>query len=304
MKQIILKNGMRVPQLALGCMRIADKDQQKVDALIAAAMETGVTFFDHADIYGKGVSEEKFARAVKNLGIAREAMTVQTKCGIRPGMYDFSKEHIVSSVENSLKRLDMEYVDFLLLHRPDTLMEPEEVAEAFNCLHSAGKVRGFGVSNFNAGQIALLQSALGQDLYFNQLQFGPAHTGMIDSGINVNTRLDRGILRDDGVLEYCRLHQVHIQAWSPFQWGMFKGLFWENPAYDALTAKLDELGKQYGLTREAMVAAWIMRHPAGIQMICGTTTADRVRNMAKAADVTMTREEWYQVYRAAGNDLP
>lgn len=304
MKYITLKNGMQVPQLALGCMRIANKDQKDVDALIATAMETGVTFFDHADIYGKGASEEKFAAAVKNNGIAREDMIVQTKCGIRPGLYDFSKEHIIASAEKSLKRLNTEYVDFLLLHRPDTLMEPEEVAEAFTQLQSQGKVRYFGVSNFNAGQMALLQSALSQHLFFNQLQFGPAHTGMIDAGINANTRLDRALDRDGGILEYTRLNKVNIQAWSPFQWGMFQGLFWENPVYDKLTETLDKMGEEKGLTREGMVAAWIMRHPAHIQMIAGTTTADRVRNLAAAADVTLSREEWYEIYRAAGNDLP
>lgn len=304
MKYITLKNGLKVPQLALGCMRIVGKDQQNANKLIAAAMHNGVNFFDHADIYGKGASEEKFAAAVKANGIARDKMFVQTKCGIRPGLYDFSKEHIISSVEKSLKRLDTDYVDFLLLHRPDTLMEPEEVAEAFTKLQSEGKVRYFGVSNFNAGQMALLQSALSQHLFFNQLQFGPAHTGMIDAGINANTRFDRALDRDGGILEYTRLNKVHIQAWSPFQWGMFQGLFWENPVYDKMTETLDRMAEEKGLTREGMVAAWVMRHPAGIQFIAGTTTPERVENMAAAADVCVTREEWYEVYRAAGNDLP
>ena len=304
MKYITLKNGLKVPQLALGCMRIVGKDQQNANKLIAAAMNNGVNFFDHADIYGKGASEEMFAAAVKHNGIARDKMFVQTKCGIRPGMYDFSKEHILSSVEKSLKRLNTDYVDFLLLHRPDTLMEPEEVAEAFTKLQSEGKVRYFGVSNFNAGQMALLQSALSQHLFFNQLQFGPAHTGMIDAGINANTRFDRALDRDGGILEYTRLNKVHIQAWSPFQWGMFQGLFWENPVYDKMTETLDRMAEEKGLTREGMVAAWVMRHPAGIQFIAGSTTPERVENMAAAADVTVTREEWYEVYRAAGNDLP
>ena len=304
MKYISLKNGMQVPQLALGCMRIAGKEQQQVNELIAAAMDAGVTFFDHADIYGKGASEEKFAAAVKANGIARGQMIVQTKCGIRPGMYDFSKEHIIEAAEGSLKRLNMDYVDFLLLHRPDTLMEPEEVAEAFTTLQRQGKVRYFGVSNFNAGQMALLQSALSQHLFFNQLQFGPAHTGMIDAGINANTRLDGALDRDGGILEYTRLNKVHIQAWSPFQWGMFQGLFWENPAYQQLTETLDRMAAEKGLTREGMVAAWVMRHPAGIQLIAGTTTPERVRHMAAAADVTISRAEWYEIYRAAGNKLP
>lgn len=293
-----------IPALAVGCMRIADVTPKETQALVGAAIDEGISFFDHADIYGGGKSEEVFAGAVRALGIKREDMFVQTKCGIRKGMYDFSKEHILASVEGSLKRLGTDYLDALLLHRPDTLMEPEEVAEAFAMLRREGKVRSFGVSNFNPMQIELLRQATGETLRFDQLQFGLAHTCMIDEGINVNIACDPGATHTGGVLEYCRLNKIVIQAWSPFQYGMFKGVFWENPDYAQAVKVLDELAAAYGITREAMVIAWILRHPAGIQVICGTTNANRLRQLAKAANVKITREEWYRVYLAAGNSLP
>lgn len=293
-----------IPALAVGCMRIADKTPKEAQALVSAALDEGISFFDHADIYGGGKSEEVFAGAVRALGVRREDMFVQTKCGIRKGMYDFSKEHILASVEGSLKRLGTDYVDALLLHRPDTLMEPEEVAEAFALLRREGKVRAFGVSNFSPMQIEVLRQATGENLRFDQLQFGLAHTGMIDEGLNVNIACDLGATRTGGVLEYCRLNGIIIQAWSPFQYGMFKGVFWENPDYAQAVKELDELAAAYGITREAMAIAWILRHPAGMQVICGTTNAKRLLQLAKAVDVKITREEWYRVYLAAGNPLP
>lgn len=293
-----------IPALAVGCMRIADKTPKEAQALVSAALDEGISFFDHADIYGGGKSEEVFAGAVRALGVRREDMFVQTKCGIRKGMYDFSKEHILASVEGSLKRLGTDYVDALLLHRPDTLMEPEEVAEAFALLRREGKVRAFGVSNFSPMQIEVLRQATGENLRFDQLQFGLAHTGMIDEGLNVNIACDLGATRTGGVLEYCRLNGIIIQAWSPFQYGMFKGVFWENPDYAQAVKELDELAAAYSITREAMAIAWILRHPAGMQVICGTTNAKRLLQLAKAVDVKITREEWYRVYLAAGNPLP
>ena len=200
-----INNEVKLSRLVLGCMRIANLDTAAVLELIETALEHGVNFFDHADIYGGGRSEEVFAQALAQKKGLREKIFIQTKCGIRPGFYDFSKEHILESVDGSLRRLRTDYIDVLLLHRPDTLMEPDEVAEAFTALEKAGKVRFFGVSNHNPMQIELLQQALPQKIMFNQLQFGPAHTGMIDAGINVNMLTDGAVVRDGGVLEYCRL---------------------------------------------------------------------------------------------------
>lgn len=304
MKKYHLSEGLSVPVLAVGCMRMSEKTPEEVCALVRAAMDEGIFFFDHADIYGGGQSEKIFAEAVRELGIARDEMLLQTKCGIRPGLYDFSAGHIVESVEGSLKRLGTDYMDVLLLHRPDTLMEPEEVSEAFDSLRRAGKVRHFGVSNFNPMQIELLKQAVGDALIIDQMQFGVAHTLMIDEGFNVNIANGQAASRTEGILEYCRLKKMLIQAWSPFQYGMFEGVFWSNPKYAGVVAELNALAEKYDVTREAMAVAWILRHPAHIQVICGTTNSARLRQLARAAEITMSREEWYRIYLAAGNSLP
>lgn len=304
MKKIPVGTGMMVPAMAVGCWRIGEKAPQEVEALISAAMEAELTFFDHADIYGGGAAEEAFGKAAKMLKLERSEIFLQTKCGIRQGFYDFSKEHILRSVEGSLRRLQTDYVDFLLLHRPDTLMEPDEVAQAFAELKTAGKVRCFGVSNFNPMQMELLSQATSEQLTINQLQFGVAHTGLIDSGLNVNIESDKAAMRDGSVLEYCRVKKILLQAWSPLQYGMFEGLYWANEKYGDLVKVVDELAAEKKVSRQALTIAWIMRHPAPIQPICGTTNATRLKDLASAAKVSLSREEWYRIYRAAGNVVP
>ena len=305
MKTIRIADGaMEVPQIALGCMRLTGLGtKEEVRKLIDTAMEHGITFFDHADIYGKGECERLFGEAVKD--IPREKMTIQTKCGIVPGVsYDFSKEHIIASVEGSLQRLGTDYVDFLLLHRPDTLMEPEEVAEAFELLHRQGKVRYFGVSNQNSMQMEFLNHYCGNRIVIDQLQFGIAHCGIIDCGLNVNVHNDPGANRDGSVLEYCRLKGITIQAWSPFLYGMFEGVFLGSEKYPKLNQMIAELAEKYGVTDSAIAIAWILRHPAGIQALVGSTNSRRVAEICKASDITLTREEWYALYMAAGKQLP
>ena len=305
MKHIKLGGVLPASAMALGCMRIAALTAPEAEKLVRTAQEKGIDFFDHADIYGGGASEEVFARAVDMRPSVRETMLIQTKCAIRPGVcYDFSKEHILESVEGSLRRLRTDYIDVLLLHRPDTLMEPEEVAEAFDRLHSSGKVRYFGVSNQNPYQMELLAKYLHQPLLINQLQFGLAHTGMIDAGLHVNMKDDPAAVRDGGVLEYCRLKDITIQPWSPFQFGFFEGVFLDNERYSVLNQALDELAQDKGVSSAALAIAWILRHPARMQPIVGTTKAERLADICKAADVELTREEWYQLYLAAGNTLP
>ena len=288
-------------QIALGCMRISGMNKTDAKRLIDTAIDCGINFFDHADIYGGGQSEEVFAEAFSG---KRDSVFIQSKCGIRSGFFDFSKEHIVASVEKSLKRLKTDYLDLLLLHRPDTLMEPEEVAEAFTELEKSGKVRFFGVSNQNPGQMALMQKYMGQKLVANQLQFGLAHTGMIDSGLTVNMKHENGINRDGGVLEYCRLNDITIQAWSPLMYGFFEGIFIGSDKYQKLNEELERLGNEKGVSASAMAIAWILRHPAKIQAIIGTTKPERVKDYATAANVELSREEWYTLYKAAGNILP
>lgn len=260
-------------------------------------------FFDHADIYAGGEAERIFGQAV-DAGL-REKIFIQTKCAIRPGIcYDFSKKHILESVDKSLARLNTDYIDILLLHRPDTLMEPEEVAEAFDILERAGKVRYFGVSNQNAMQIELLNHYCGKKILIDQLQFSIAHCDIIDSGINVNVHNDAGANRDGSVLEYCRLKDITIQAWSPFQYGMFEGVFLNSDKYPELNRLIGELAEKYQVTGNAIAVAWILRHPAGIQTIVGSTSRERIQGICRASDVRLTREEWYALYMAAGKQLP
>lgn len=303
----MIKMNKNVPEasaIGLGCMRLTGlKDSKAVRELIDVSMEAGINFFDHADIYAGGEAEAEFGKVLTPK--LRDKMVIQTKCAIRPGIcYDFSKEHMLKSVDGSLKRLNTDYIDILLLHRPDALMEPEEVAEAFSALKKEGKVRCFGVSNHNPMQMELLNSCLEEPLCVNQIQFSVAHCPTIDGGLNVNIHNDAGCSREGSVIEYCRLKKITVQAWSPFQYGMFEGVFIGNEKFPELNAVMNRLAEKYQVTLNAIAVAWIMRHPAGIQTIVGSTSAKRVQDICKASDVCLTRDEWYEMYLSAGKLLP
>ena len=304
MKQIQLgASSQMVSSVILGCMRInGAKDPVKV---IETAYDNGINFFDHADIYGGGECESIFADALAKTSLKREDLFIQTKCGIVPGvMFDFSKKHIIESVEGSLQRLKMDYVDALLLHRPDTLVDPSEVAEAFDELEKSGKVRHFGVSNQKPMQIDLLKKYVKQPLLANQLQFGIKHTGMVDQGLQTNMEISGSIDYDHGILDYSRLKQMTIQAWSPYQYGYFEGVFIGNEKFPELNQKLSELAEKYQTTPTGLASSWILRHPANMQVIAGSMNLGRIEEIAKAADIVISREDWYDIYRAAGNVLP
>src|SRR5699024_3193957 len=274
-------------------------------AVIETAYENGINFFDHADIYSNGECETVFAEHLAKTSIKRQDLFIQSKCAIVPGkMYDFSKEHIIKAVEGSLKRLKTDYLDSLLLHRPDTLFEPEEVAAAFDQLASQGKVLHFGVSNQNPNQIRLLQTAVKQPLEANQLQFSLMHTGMIDAGLHVNMKDDQATVRDNGTLESSRLEKMTIQAWSPYQYGMFEGVFIGNDKFPELNQKLVTMAQKYDLTPTGIASAWILRHPANMQVVIGSMNVNRIKEIAQASHVRLSREDWYDLYLAAGNDLP
>ncbi len=297
--------GNTASRMAQGCMRIGDLTDQALDRLIKGDLDCGINFFDHADIYGGGRCETRFGAFLRANPGLREKMLIQTKCGIRPGRYDFSKAHILEAVEGSLSRLGVDYVDFLLLHRPDALVEPEEVAEAFDALHQAGKARFFGVSNHNPLQIELLKRALGAHaIHIDQLQFSLTNTTMIDAGLNVNMENAGAVNRDGSVLDYCRLNGITIQPWSPFQYGFFEGAFIGSDKYPELNKKLEEISASYGVTPTGLAIAWILRHPAVMQPIVGSARPERMAEIARAADITITREEWYALYRASGKKLP
>ena len=296
--------GMRASRVAQGCMRIAGLSDQALDTLIKQDLDLGINFFDHADIYGGGKCEERFGDFLKANPGLRDQMLIQTKCAIKSGAYDFSKEHILSSVDGCLKRLQTDYVDFLLLHRPDTLCEPEEVAEAFEALHAQGKVKHFGVSNENPYQIQLLNKYMKEKICINQLQFGLGHTTMVDAGLNVNMNHDPATNRDGGVLDFCRLNDITIHPWSPFQYGFFEGTFIGNPKFQTLNEKLEEIAGKYSITPTGLAIAWILRHPACMQPIVGSVNPQRLQQICDASDVTITRQEWYDLYCSTGKKLP
>ena len=298
-------SNINVSAISLGCMRINGLEETQAQKLVEKAFDLGINFFDHADIYGKGECEEIFGRILKNSSIKREDIIIQSKCGIVPGkMFDFSKEHILNSVDGILKRLDTDYLDVLLLHRPDTLVEPEEVSEAFDTLYKQGKVKAFGVSNQNSMQIELLKKYLKQDIVANQLQFSIPHSSMISAGLEVNMTTDGAINRDGSILDYCRLNNITIQAWSPFQYGFFEGVFLNSEKYKELNEVIDDLAKKYNVSNMAIATAWILRHPANMQVIVGTTNVDRLEAICEATNITLTREEWYKLYISAGHILP
>ena len=297
--------GEKASRVAQGCMRIGELTDEKLDRLIKTDLDAGINYFDHADIYGGGKCEQRFGDFLRTNKGLRDKMLIQTKCAIKPGSYDFSKAHILEAVNGSLSRLGVDHVDFLLLHRPDTLMEPDEVAEAFDELHRAGKVRHFGVSNHDPMQIELLNRALGENkIVANQLQFSLTNTTMIDAGLNVNMENGPAVNRDGGVLNYCRLKSITIQPWSPFQYGFFEGVFIGNEKFPELNKKLEEIAARYGVTTSGMAIAWILRHPAVMQPIVGSTNPERMQGIARAADVTITHDEWYELYRSTGKTLP
>lgn len=295
---------MDASRIALGCMNLHKLAVNEASKLIDVALDRGITLFDHADIYGNGAGEEVFGQVLAQNKGMRDRMRIQTKCGICDGYYDASKAHIIDSVEESLKRLQVDSVDLLLLHRPDALMDVEEVAEAFYELQKSGKVKGFGVSNFNSSQITLLQSACRMPLVVNQLQFGLLHAGMVSQGMAVNTLSDDGIQRDTSLLDYCRLNGITIQAWSPLQYGCFEGSFIDNDRFPELNAVLQKYADAFGVSKAAIAIAWILRHPAQIQVLTGTTDLQHLEEVCDAVHVHLQRKEWYELYKAAGHVIP
>lgn len=297
-------SGIEASEISLGCMRLTGLTKEKASTVIKTALEQGINFFDHADCYGEGKCEEIFAEAIGMHPNIREKIFIQTKCGLCNGYYDFSEKHILTAVDGSLKRLKTDYIDVLLLHRPDALADPEEIADAFSKLQASGKVRYFGVSNQNPMQISLLNKYLKQRIIVNQLQFSITNSGMIDAGLNVNMENNASIVRDGSILDFCRLNDITVQAWSPFQYGFFEGVFLDNDKFPKLNQKINEIAERKGVPNTAIATAWILRHPAGIQPIIGTMNADRLKDICKAASVELNKQEWYEIYKSAGNKLP
>ncbi|MCR5337471.1 MAG: aldo/keto reductase [Lachnospiraceae bacterium] len=298
----------QVSEVILGTMNLGQLSEQEAQTLLESALEDGINFIDTADCYGAGASEEMIGKVFqKNPGL-RKKFFLQSKCGIRVDddftWFDFSAEHILEAVDASLKRLQTESLDCLLLHRPDALMEPDEIADAFRILHKTGKVRSFGVSNMNPMMIGELQKATKYKLATNQVQLSCAFTPMIDAGFQVNMQTDGGVMRDGGILGYCRQQEMTIQAWSPLRYGYFEGIFIGDEKYAKLNAVLDRIAQEQGVSSSAIALAWILRYPARMQVVAGTTKPERLSQLAKAGEIELTRKQWYEIYLAAGNQLP
>lgn len=294
-------------EIVLGMMRIEDKSVKEVEELVETALSVGINAFDLADIYGRGRCEELLGLVLKNRPDLREKMWIQSKCGIRIEeftYFDFSKDYIIKSVDGILERLQVEYLDSLLLHRPDALMESDQVAEAFDLLYKQGKVRDFGVSNQNPMMMELLKKDVKQPLAVNQLQLSAAFTPGFESGFHVNMEDSQAAMRDGSIFEYCKLHDVVIQAWSVLQFGYFKGNFIGNEKFQALNQVLERLAIKYGVTSSTIAVSWILRYPAKMQAVVGTTNPKHLREVSQAANFSLTRKEWYEIYLAAGNNLP
>ena len=294
-------------EIVLGMMRIEDKSVKEVEELVETALSVGINAFDLADIYGRGRCEELLGLVLKNRPDLREKMWIQSKCGIRIEeftYFDFSKDYIIKSVDGILQRLKIDNLDSLLLHRPDALMESDQVAEAFDLLYKQGKVRDFGVSNQNPMMMELLKKDVKQPLAVNQLQLSAAFTPGFESGFHVNMEDSQAAMRDGSIFEYCKLHDVVIQAWSVLQFGYFKGNFVGNEKFQALNQVLDRLAIKYGVTSSTIAISWILRYPAKMQAVVGTTNPKHLREVSQAANFSLTRKEWYEIYLAAGNNLP
>ncbi|SFB30849.1 Predicted oxidoreductase [Acetitomaculum ruminis DSM 5522] len=303
----IVNGPQNVSRVILGCMRMPALSVEEAAGIIECASEQGINFFDHATCYGDGEAEQRFGDAFAKTGLKREDFYIQSKCGLHFDRmeFDWSRDDIIKSTHESLQRLHTEYLDVLLLHRPDLLFEPEEVADAFDKLYKEGKVRYFGVSNVTPGELELLKKYVKQPLVFNQLQFSLDQTQLIDGAFYLNNlTTDRSTDRDNGVLDYCRLHDITIQAWSPLQIGMFQGCFIDHPDYEKLNLELARIGEVYGVSKTAVAIAWILRHPAGMQAIAGTMNQEHLKEFCDSTKVDMTHKEWYDLYLASGKFLP
>ncbi len=299
-----------VSNVVLGLMRIEQSSDDEVRTLVRTARDAGIDVFDHADIYGSHLHacEERFADALRLTASEREQVVIQSKTGIVPSgpYFDFSRDHIVESTEQSLRALRTDYLDVLLLHRPDALVEPEEVAAAFDELESSGKVRAFGVSNHTPRQIDVLKTAVTQPIVANQIQLSITHAPLIAQGIATNMagEAQSQTIDGGGIVDYCRVGKITLQTWSPFQAGFFTGVFLGSPDYPELNAVIDRLAVAYDVPPIAIATAWITRHPAGMQVVLGTTTPQRVRDAALGSDLPLTRAEWYELFRAGGYRVP
>ena len=295
---------MNKKTIALGCMRLGKLSIEEAEKLILFAVENNIKLFDHADIYGNRKCEMIFGEVLKRNPSIREKIIIQSKCGICKGYYDLSKEHIIKQVEESIRLLNCGYLDILLLHRPDALVDYQEVNEAFNYLYDKGLVKSFGVSNMNPMQIELYNKYLDHKVEHNQVQFSIVHSHMISEGLFVNMSETEASNRSGNMLEYAMLKDIKLQAWSSLMASWDDGSFIDNPKYEKLNNKLSILAEKYKATKNAIAVSWILRHPSNIIPIVGTTSVNHLSEIIKSLDINLTREEWYSLYLSSNHILP
>lgn len=298
------ESSKKVSTIGIGCMRIANMSTQQADTFFRTGLDAGINFIDEADIYGGGKSEEVLGSVLQSDPQLRDQLFIQSKCGICEGYFDFSKEHILNSVDGILTRLKTDHLDSLLLHRPDVLMDVNEVSEAFDILYKQGKVLSFGVSNMSSGHISYLQKNISQKLTVNQLQVSCVHTPIIDGLFHEDMLDESSIKHDSNILPYMQTNNIGLQVWSPLQKGYFEGVFLKDERYKKLNDLLTEIGKEYNVTADTIAYAWLLRIPCQTQVIVGTTKPERLVSAAQATDITLTRKQWYNIYTASGKILP
>ncbi|WP_040515653.1 aldo/keto reductase [Paraglaciecola polaris] len=311
-----------VSALAYGCMGLGGGWDAKpvsraniaqANDCVNTALESGINFFDHADIYTLGKAEQVFGEVLAQRPELRKRIYIQSKCGIRfsddqgPKRYDLSADWIRESVEGSLRRLNTDYLDVLMLHRPDPLMQAEEIARVFDELRSAGKVHYFGVSNMHHHQIAYLQQALDAPLVANQIEASLLKQDWIDEGVYAGNSDGQDINFNAGTLEYCRREHMQLQSWGSLAQGLYSGraVSDKSEAVIRTSVLVAKLAAAYNVSPEAIVLAWLIRHPANIQPVIGSTDCGRIAGASQAGNITLSREHWYALYESAkGMELP
>ncbi|KZN48510.1 aldo/keto reductase [Pseudoalteromonas luteoviolacea] len=309
-----------VGPIAYGCMglggqgpHLTSADVMQAHSVIDCALESNISFFDHADIYRDGRAEQVFGKVLSERPDLRAKMVIQSKCGIRKkndeqvGRYDFSSEWVKHSVDGILSRLNIEYLDVLMLHRPDPLMQIDELAEQISRLKRQGKINHIAVSNMNLHQMSFLQSALNMPIISNQIEMSLAKLDWLNDGVMVGSQGNHLVDFVSGTLEYCQQHEIQLQAWGSMAKGQFseQGLYSDELRVRKTSQLVKKLAHKYHVSVEAIVLAFVLRHPAKVQPVIGTTQEIRIKNAVEAIDVCLEREDWYNLYVSSrGNPLP
>lgn len=300
---------MEKSRIIQGLMRINEMSIEEVKSLIEFDLEHGINFFDTSNIYGNGVSESKIGEVLKLNPSLRSKMIIQSKCGIyldekNKSYYDLSKETIIKSCNDTLKRLNTTYLDYFLLHRPDIFLDNKEVAEAFNILYKEGKVHHFGVSNFSKELIDYLEEEVKEKIEVNQLQLGLGHTLLLSDVFNYNTAFYKHNAFAGDLFFYLKRKNINLQCWSPYQYGMFEGNILHNEKFKETNLLLEQLASKYQVNKSSICLSFLLMLGENVSVVIGTTNKQHIIDSIDALKVKLTKVEWYNLYRSANNLLP